>query len=725
MARRAIAFILLPCSLCLLPPLPQLSPRLLPCLLPHLSLRQISSNVKIVARSFEDRNVPLFSSTRPQGYQSSSKSDALSKKWLEGENTATYTWSDLLLLDSARQVSIQSRVDVKLMCWRASAKSKHDSQDDNILTEMQWERVLEAQVPVDFKIKLWKSKNMVKGGRWSLDDALLSLDLEFNKQKSQVHTMFAREKPPSTNSPSPMHPLKTSNDFIQEIISTPEDRALKRGSALIAEMKSEQLAPDVKFFNTLIATCVGKNAKRGIQTTLSDPFQVSNPSKTQAVRRAVSRSPSQRWSESAEILQMMKDEGVLPDVVTLNVLLESCVKCSDKGLSRLQNVQKACRLLLTFEVDLNISADVVTFSTILNGCATILKDISDQPRGDLRIVELMHSNLRIVDWALQKMAREGIVPNIVTFVALHEIVLYSLVWAPSNAQFKDQIIEFCMQLSDRMREFQVVPNGFLLNCMLKSIVVISKFQTERKYAHLVDKMISFALSQGVRPDVVSYNILLQSLLNVRNSKVSTRHASIRRVQDLAIKIYRHILSQQGVTPDVVTFATFFNLCSSISANHVEYLANAVEILKIMRVLHVKPNAAATSAFITGYCLAKAKIRRPDTLPSSQDLPALVFKNSNRDEDFPSWILKCMVSLNMKPSVATLSNLVLACSHSSSSPRSSIARGLQAMAFLAGKGAKPSRTWYVDLMKLAVNLNQVLYIAAQLRSCGLCLTILRY
>ncbi|EKX44869.1 hypothetical protein GUITHDRAFT_109290 [Guillardia theta CCMP2712] len=536
---------------------------------------------------------------------------------------------------------MQSDVDRKLMSWRASARSKPDLEEFNILSDMQWERVLEASIPVDFKLKLWKSKSIMKDRRWSLDDALLSLDFEHNKQKCQVDSMITRKKASESSYINPpIHTLKSKNDFVQQIISTPEDQALKRGSALLVEMKSYRMAPDVKFFNTLIATCVGKNAKRGIQTSPSDPFQVSNPSSTQAVRRAVARSASQRWSDCTEVLRTMRDHGVSPDVVTLNILVESCVKCSDKGLSRLQNVQKACRLLHTFEADLNIKGDVVSLSTILNGCATVLKDVSDKCWRDVNYTELVCANLRIVEWTLQKMAKEGIVPNIVTFVSLHEIVLYALILGPTDKTFKDQTIKFCSSLSVRMRSFQVVPNGFLLNSILKAMVLASKSQLGTEYAQLAENMISSALSQGAQPDIVSYNILLQSLLNMRNLRRNSRTAYLER---------------KGVSPDIVTFSIFLNICSSTSLNDIDFLTNSVKILDIMRVLGVKPNCATTSAYISG--------------------------------------------------------------HSSDSPRTSIARGLQAIAFLVGKGAKPSRSWYLDLVRLAVNLNQVLYIAAQLRKYG--------
>ena len=528
--------------------------------------------------------------------------------------------------------------------------------------------------------------------------------------------MIARKKASESSCINhPINTLKSKNDFVQQIISTPEDQALKRGSALLVEMKSYRMAPDVKFFNTLIATCVGKNAKRGIQTSPSDPFQVSNPSSTQAVRRAVARSASQRWSDCTEVLRTMRDHGVSPDVVTLNILVESCVKCSDKGLSRLQNVQKACRLLHTFEADLNIKGDVVTLSTILNGCAMLLKDVSDKFWRDVNYTELVCANLRIVEWTLQKMAKEGIVPNIVTFVSLHEIVLYALALGATDKTFKDQTIKFCSSLSVRMRSFQVVPNGFLLNSILKAMVLASKSQLGTEYAQLAENMISSALSQGARPDIVSYNILLQSLLNTRNRmRRNSRTASLERVQKSSIKIYNHVASQKGVSPDIVTFSIFLNICSSTSLNDIDFLTNSVKILDVMRVLGVKPNGAATSAYISGYCLARGKCRRSNSLLFSPTFPSLVFKDSNNEEEYPSRILKCMMSLNMKPSVATLSSLILACSHSSDSPRTSIARGLQAIAFLVGKGAKPSRSWYLDLVRLAVNLNQVLYIAAQLR-----------
>ena len=62
---------------------------------------------------------------------------------------------------------MQSDVDRKLMSWRASARSKPDLEEFNdILSDMQWERVLEASVSVDFKLKLWKSKSMMKERRF-------------------------------------------------------------------------------------------------------------------------------------------------------------------------------------------------------------------------------------------------------------------------------------------------------------------------------------------------------------------------------------------------------------------------------------------------------------------------------------------------------------------------------------------------------------------------------
>ena len=297
----------------------------------------------------------------------------------------------------------------------------------NLLTSMRWERVLAAEVDIGLKLSLWKSQARARRHQetWNVGNAMLSLDFERSTVKKLAQEGRCLDsiqaRPPPAASPPPVqnnvlpgrkggrtppasilqhrsrsarsHVAGSVVSFTQKMTRISEPDALATGVRLLRDMERRKVRPTTIFFNALLGACTGKSVLAGqgrdgrrgpassgkTRGTVGSraAFTVRQRASTGSSRVAVAagRGAAQRWRDCSEVLQLMRSHAVFPDTASMNILVDACVKQGGAGGRKVVHVEQALCILEAFsQAHPHAPPDVITYTSLLTGCAGVLRD---------------------------------------------------------------------------------------------------------------------------------------------------------------------------------------------------------------------------------------------------------------------------------------------------------------------------------------------------------------
>jgi hypothetical protein len=307
-------------------------------------------------------------------------------------------------------------------------------------------------------------------------------------------------------------------------------------------------------------------------------FEVRRSASTSASRAAVAagRSASRRWRECGEVLRLMQEHRVAPDTATMNVLVDACVKQGGRGMREAAHVEQALDILRAFTRSCTLTPDVVTYTSLLNGCAAALRDC---PQIDTLEARVSHPSsmyathqdglpsspppsaspgsvpaaaaqeasddrvaraLRVAAAVYEGLAASNVAPNLVLSTAMLDFGVHVILRSPPGSQSQALGKSVCQATISHMRELQVLEGeakgacarkerslSYALNVVLRALLRQQGPVTVGE--EMVMEIVETLLFEGAEPDVISYNMLLHRLLPSNHVKAhlaaATGHAS--------------------------------------------------------------------------------------------------------------------------------------------------------------------------------------------------------
>lgn len=577
-----------------------------------------------------------------------------------------------------------------------------------VLNGMRWERVLAAEIGVGLKLSLWKSQARARRMQtdWSVRNAILSLDFERNAAHVEVsgrdvanQAQVAMPSEPARGRRNSTrvgrgdqmkgrkeymgsHGRKQSNKardrigssyhlrcglereritvYVKEMTRTEEYNALFAGKRLLQLMHYEGVSPNTIFFNALLGACTGKSVAKGVgfdgrrgrsKGTLIPPargaaFTVRRRASTGAARArtAAGRAAHKRWNDCSAALRLMQRHGVVPDIASLNILVDACVKQGGMGKCQVQHIEDAIRILDAFSKSCSIMPDVVTYTSLISGCAKALRDCRPQggggmpAPGDATTADGAGRAERVIEMAsriFDRMVADRMTPNAVTCTAALDLGVHLILRSRQGSRSQLHARVLCQHIIVVMRSQLKGSDGSLqrqhgrlltyaLNVVLRALFGQHEREVGAEGEVLALEVVDLLLDEGAAPDIITYNTLLHRLVHSfkrqdqwrdsdmgRQFRESSAGRPGRQVWRLAaqpcdgmqvLHSAKQLLSkmhEHRVSPDVATYTTLVNICALGAPHRSSFVDCTRLICSAMRCAKIKPNTATSTAFAAG------------------------------------------------------------------------------------------------------------------------------
>ena len=268
--------------------------------------------------------------------------------------------------------------------------------------------------------------------------------------------------------------------YTRDIVRVAEPDALTVGNKILLDMIRKGVHPTTIFFNALLAACTGKSVASGVgqhDSRGSSPastaigadgsrrgaggglsaFTVRRRASTGASRASAAagwgRDANQRWSDCRQVLLLMKTHDIAPDTATLNVLVDACVKQGGRGRSEAAHVEQALRVLNAFSTTAGVAPDVITYTSLVTGCASALRDCPQSAAlPGHRDAERVRSVVRVAVHVLEKMAASDIAPNAVTCTTALDLGVHIILRSPPGSDAQEHGRILCQNIILLLRE---------------------------------------------------------------------------------------------------------------------------------------------------------------------------------------------------------------------------------------------------------------------------------
>ena len=339
----------------------------------------------------------------------------------------------------------------------------------------------------------------------------------------------------------------------------------------IMQARSEFLElPPSRFAYPLVESCIKGDQIEMAWTFIGEMQRVGISIDCQTITQLFKslRGPSQaKYLERAHFLmnELLTTSAIMMDEVLINILLDALINN--------QHLDKAVKLLRLVLQSGQAKADVISYNTLLKGCAQQRKD-----RLAFEIFELMKS--------------KSVRPNDVTFNSIIDTCVRAGKMHKAWALLKE------MQASG-----DVSPDNFTYSTLIKGIKPDSQTGNVGNYHDLEN---AFALlerlqkNSTVKPDEVLYNCLIDAC--VRFHDVSR-----------AVRVFNR-MQEAGIKPSAITHGILIKAYGQ--ANQV---SQAFTVFREMRKHNLSPNS------VTYGCLIDACVKNGEI-----DMAVEVYENMRRD-----------------------------------------------------------------------------------------------
>jgi len=383
---------------------------------------------------------------------------------------------------------------------------------------------------------------------------------------------------------------------------------LNKAFVLMEEMQKGGIKPNAVTFNSLAGAAVKAGevdrawqilplmAAAGVQ-----PDSVTYSTLIMGIKQSRS---VQMLNRGFECLQQLKENGLKPDEVLFNSLMDACV--------HLKQMPKAQAVFKTMK-DAGVKPSFVTYSILIKGCG-------------------MQHNLKAALQVKKDMDAEGVVPNAVLYGSLADVALKSADFdqaeqilqemddqgIPSTVVTHSLKIKICgrrrqlqkaLDLFDEMEPKGIPPSAFTFNSLLDTVARCRQMQHVPRLLQLMKKY-------GLRPDLITFSTIIKGYC---------------QADDLpqAMATFK-ILKEQGLKPDEILYNSLLDGCARVGDTK---------------------QAASLFVEMQNACIA----------PSEVTFSILVKAHANANEiDEVFGILKQMKDARVKPGMVIYTCIIQAC-----------------------------------------------------------------
>lgn len=379
-------------------------------------------------------------------------------------------------------------------------------------------------------------------------------------------------------------------------------------------------------------------------------------------------------SENVEmILQKAEGNGIQPDTVMLNSVLDAFVNC--------KKIEKAEAIFrkMTETTDKSTAPNIRTYNTMLKGFA--VSGALDQARDLAELMQTQHLwdavttntlvsaavNAQAFEYAEQVLSiytesprewrgpmgderRDH--PNVEAYTQLLD--------GYAKAGFLDKALSTLQQ----MRSIQVTPNEYTYTCMVAGLARNNRFES-------AVKLLDFMEASGVMPSVVTYNAFISALGQVSSGVTHDQQENDSlefEFVEQGIELLRRMMAK-GTRPNVTTISTLlecFAKCSRSRIGEATAIVQRFEREGIIPIDDVKINTAMLRVYgaakdVMGALEVFRRIRKPDTVAVNAFLDAACRSGELKIafETFEYLFGPQFHSRHLKPDVITFSILMSA------------------------------------------------------------------
>ncbi|PON99411.1 Pentatricopeptide repeat [Trema orientale] len=256
-----------------------------------------------------------------------------------------------------------------------------------------------------------------------------------------------------------------------------------------------------------------------------------------------------RFHKVHQLLDVMRERGCEPDLVSFNTLINARLKSGDLvpnlAVELLDEVRRS-----------GLRPDIITYNTLLSGCSR-------------------ESNLEEATKVFNDMVERGCQPDLWTYNAM--ISVYGRCGLPSKAD----------KLFKELESKGFLPDAVTYNSLLYAF---SREGNIERVREICEDMVQ----KGFGKDEMTYNTLI--------------HMYGKQGQhDLAFQLYRDMKIMTGRDPDAITFTVLID-----SLGKANKMTEAVKVMSEMLDAGVKPTLRTYTALICGYAKAGMQVEAQET-----------------------------------------------------------------------------------------------------------------
>lgn len=339
-------------------------------------------------------------------------------------------------------------------------------------------------------------------------------------------------------------------------------------------------------------------------------------------------------SENVEmILEKAEGNGIDPDTVMLNSILDALVNCK-----KIEKAEAVFRKMIT-NTDKSTAPNIRTYNTMLKGFA--ISGALDQARDLAGLMQTQHMWDAVTTNTLVSAA-----VNAQAFEYAEEVlVMYTESPREGQGLFEGERrdhpnVEAYTQLLDgyakagfldkalntlqKMRCIQVTPNEYTYTCMVAGLARNNRFES-------AIKLLDFMEANGVIPSVVTYNAFISALGQVSTGGThdEQENASLEfEFVEQGIELLRRMMAK-GTRPNVTTISTLlecFAKCSRSRIGEATAIVQRFEREGVIPIDDVMVNTAMLRVYgaakdVMGALEVFRRIRKPDTVAVNAFLDA--------------------------------------------------------------------------------------------------------
>eukprot|EP00747_Dinoflagellata_sp_TGD_P103088 gnl/TRDRNA2_/TRDRNA2_168856_c1_seq2.p1 gnl/TRDRNA2_/TRDRNA2_168856_c1~~gnl/TRDRNA2_/TRDRNA2_168856_c1_seq2.p1 ORF type:complete len:485 (+),score=87.46 gnl/TRDRNA2_/TRDRNA2_168856_c1_seq2:121-1575(+) len=206
-----------------------------------------------------------------------------------------------------------------------------------------------------------------------------------------------------------------------------------------------------------------------------------------------------RLDDAFKALDKMEAEGLIPNIITYNALINACEKC--------KNGEKALEVLKLMKYK-GLQPNVITYNTAISALG--------KGKKPAEAIELF-----------EEMTKKSVEPTRITYNSV------------ISACEKGEMPQHALDIFRGMKRKDVYPDRITYNALISAC---EKGKLPEQALEIFDEM----KNQGLQPDIITYNSLLSACVEGKQP-------------EKALKVFDE-MERQGVTPDKSTFTTMISAC---------------------------------------------------------------------------------------------------------------------------------------------------------------------